>query len=63
MAAVVWLPIELCGRAVLQSIRYASIFPMASTREPNRFLFRHLSRSLLLKFSMNAFWGGSPGAI
>src|SRR5690606_19284672 len=45
-------PSELCGRNSLYSLRQASIFSRASSRERNQCTFRHSSRKLPLNDSI-----------
>src|SRR5262245_31148596 len=54
------LPIALCGRTSLQSLRHASHFSFASSRLMNQCAARHSARSFPLKDSMNALSVGLP---
>ena len=55
------LPIALCGRTVLSSLRPSSIFERASSSVRNQWALRHSFRNLPSKDSRNALSGGLAG--
>ncbi len=54
-------PMVLCVRSSLYSLRQASITTCASCTVRNQCSFKHSSRNLPLKLSINAFWTGFLG--
>lgn len=57
----VMFPSDLCVRFVLYSIRQLSMIRLAWAIVTNQCSFRHSSRNLPLKLSMQAFSFGLPG--
>lgn len=55
------LPMALCGRISLYSLRQCSIFVRASSRLMNQWVFRCSARNFLLKDSIELLSVGLPG--
>lgn len=59
-SAGVILPIELCGRSLLYSWRYASHFSLASSTDKNQFWSMHSARTFPLNTSAKGVIHGLP---